>query len=201
MLTERQQQLLDYVRDRQQSTGCTPSTREIQNHFGFNSQTAVMDHLRALERKGVLERQPGKARSIFLTETLHRSPVIDIPLYGIIPAGVPAGQEQESDGCISIDLETIRMPKGARVFALRVRGDSMVDAGIHENDTVIMEFKEPREGDVVAALIDGETTLKRYIVQRGKPFLRAENPRYADLIPARELVVQGVMIALLRLVK
>ena len=201
MLTSRQQELLDYVRDRQLNTGCTPSTREIQKHFGFNSQTAVMDHLRALERKGVMARAPGKARSIQLAETLHRRPVIDIPLYGIIPAGLPAGQEQESDGCISIDLETIRLPKGSRVFALRVRGDSMVDAGIQENDTVILELKEPRHGDVVAALIDGETTLKRYLVQRGNPFLRAENPNYPDLIPARELVVQGVMIALLRLVK
>ena len=114
---------------------------------------------------------------------------------------MPAGQEQESDGCISIDLESIRLPKGARVFALKVRGDSMVNAGIHEGDTVILEFKEPRNKDVVAALIDGETTLKSYIVQRGKPFLRAENPKYPDLIPAQELVIQGVMIALFRLVK
>jgi len=201
MLTERQQQLLDFIRDQQQSTGSTPSTREIQEHFGFASQTAVMDHLRALERKGALERQPGKARSILLAETLHRSPIIDIPFYGMIPAGMPSDQQQESVGCISIDLETIRLPRGSKVFALKVRGDSMVDAGIHENDTVILELREPREKDVVAALIDGETTLKRYLVQRGVPFLRAENPKYPDLIPARELVIQGVMIALLRLVK
>ena len=77
----------------------------------------------------------------------------------------------------------------------------MVNAGIHENDTVILEFKEPRNQDVVAALIDGETTLKRYVLQRGKPFLKAANPKYPDLIPAQELVIQGVMIALFRLVK
>jgi repressor LexA len=201
MLTERQNEILDFIRDQQENTGFTPSTREIQGHFGFGSQTAVMDHLRAMERKGVLERQPGKARSILLPETLHRTPVIDIPLYGMIPAGMPADQQQESDGCISIDLETIRLPRGSKVFALKVRGDSMVNAGIHENDTVILELKEPRDRDVVAALIDGETTLKRFIVQRGKPFLRAENPNYPDLIPARELVIQGVMIALFRLVK
>ena len=201
MLTERQNEILDFIRGQQENTGFTPSTREIQGHFGFGSQTAVMDHLRAMERKGVLERQPGKARSILLAETLRRTPVIDIPLYGMIPAGMPADQQQESDGCISIDLETIRLPRGSKVFALKVRGDSMVNAGIHENDTVILELKEPRDGEVVAALIDGETTLKRFIVQRGKPFLRAENPNYPDLIPARELVIQGVMIALFRLVK
>ena len=77
----------------------------------------------------------------------------------------------------------------------------MVNAGIHEGDTVILEFKEPRNNDIVAALIDGETTLKRYLSQQGKPFLRAENPKYPDLIPARELVIQGVMIALFRVVK
>ncbi|MEI8342321.1 MAG: transcriptional repressor LexA [Verrucomicrobiota bacterium] len=200
MLTGRQQQLLDFIRDQQQTTGFTPSTREIQGHFGFGSQTAVMDHLRAMERKGVLERQPGKARSILLAETVQRGSIIDIPLYGMIPAGVPSDQQQETDGCISIDLETIRLPKGSKVFALKVCGDSMVNAGIHEHDTIILELKEPRERDVVAALIDGETTLKRYIVQQGKPYLRAENPKYPDLIPACELVIQGVMIALLRLV-
>ena len=201
MLTDRQQEILDFVRDQQQSTGLTPSTREIQVHFGFASQTAAMDHLRALERKGMLERQPGKARALILKTFVPHVPMIDIPLYGTIPAGMPADQEQESDGCLSIDLESIRLPRGARVFALKVRGDSMVNAGIHENDTVVLEFREPRNNDVVAALIDGETTLKRYIVQRGKPFLRAENPKYHDLIPAQELVIQGVMTALLRVVK
>jgi len=201
MLTERQQEILDFIRDRQDGAGLTPSTREIQEHFGFGSQTAAMDHLRALERKGMLERKSGKARALILKTFVPHVPMIDIPLYGTIPAGMPAGQEQESDGCISIDLESIRLPKGARVFALKVRGDSMVNAGIHEGDTVILEFKEPRNKDVVAALIDGETTLKSYIVQRGKLFLRAENPKYPDLIPAQELVIQGVMIALFRLVK
>ena len=171
MLTERQQEILDFFRDQQQGTGLTPSTREIQEHFGFASQTAVMDHLRALERKGALDRQPGKARALILKSFIPHAPMIDIPLYGTIPAGMPADQQQEADRCISIDLESIRLPRGARVFALKVRGDSMINAGINDGDTVIMEFKEPRNRDVVSALIDGETTLKRYIVQRGRPFL------------------------------
>jgi repressor LexA len=74
----------------------------------------------------------------------------------------------------------------------------MKDAAIVDGDVVIMEFCEPRSGDIAAALIDGETTLKRYLVQRGKPFLRAENPKYPDLIPAQELVIQGVFRALIR---
>jgi repressor LexA len=74
----------------------------------------------------------------------------------------------------------------------------MINAHICDGDTVILEFREPRKGDIVAALIDGETTLKRYFVERGKPYLHAENPDYPDLIPARELIIQGVLIALLR---
>ena len=74
----------------------------------------------------------------------------------------------------------------------------MIDAHICDGDTVVLEMREPRNGDVVAALIDGETTLKRYIVNRGTPYLQAENELYPDLIPLSELVIQGVMVALLR---
>jgi repressor LexA len=77
----------------------------------------------------------------------------------------------------------------------------MINAGIYSGDTVILEFKEPRSKDIVAALIDGESTLKRYVIQRGKPYLKAENPKFADLIPAQELVIQGVAIFVLRSLK
>lgn len=201
MLTARQQEILSFIQAQQQSRGVTPSTREIQMHFGFGSQTAVMDHLKALERKGMLERPSGKARALILKTFVSHASVFDIPVFGTIPAGVPTDQSQESDGSISIDFDNLKLPKGAQVFALKVRGDSMVDAGIYEEDTVILECKEPRHKDVVAALIDGETTLKRYLVEQGTPFLRAENPKYSDLSPVQELVIQGVMIGLLRLVK
>jgi repressor LexA len=103
------------------------------------------------------------------------------------------------DTCIDIDPTPLRLPKNARTFALKVRGDSMRNAAIMEGDIVIMEFREAKHGDIVAALIDGETTLKRFVVQNGASYLRASNPKYPDLIPARELVIQGVLIALLRL--
>ena len=74
----------------------------------------------------------------------------------------------------------------------------MIDAHICDGDTVILEVREPQRGDIVAALIDGETTLKRYLVEKGKPFLHAENEDYPDLIPARELIIQGVMVMLMR---
>ena len=124
-----------------------------------------------------------------------------IPLLGSIIAGKPEVQEGRVDGCIDIDPATLRLPKNTRTFALKVRGDSMRNAAILEGDIVIMEFREAKHGDIVAALIDGETTLKRFVMQGGMPYLRASNPKYPDLIPARELVIQGVLIALLRFSK
>jgi repressor LexA len=197
-LTHRQQEILDYLKRTQRKTGLIPSTREIQHYFGFASQTAAMSHLRALERKRVILRLPGKARAVIFPDELDRGEIFDIPIYGHIAAGMAQDVEQDRQGCISMDISALGIPRNARTFALKVRGDSMIDAHICHGDTVILEFREPRKGDIVAALIDGETTLKRYIVEKGKPFLRAENPDYPDLIPARELVIQGVMVALLR---
>ena len=93
---------------------------------------------------------------------------------------------------------TLGLSPNRRAFALKVRGDSMIEAQISDGDVAILEFREPRANDIVAALIDGESTLKRYVVERGRPFLRAENPRFPDLIPIGELTVQGVMVALIR---
>jgi repressor LexA len=197
-LTKRQLEIVEYLRKSQRQTGIMPSTREIQHYFRFASQTAAMSHLRALERKGVIQRLPGKARAVVFPEDLDRGEMADIPIYGNIAAGMSQNVDTERQGCVTVDITALGIPRHARTFALKVRGDSMIDAHICDGDTVILEFREPRKGDIVAALIDGETTLKRYLVEKGQPFLRAENPDYPDLIPARELIIQGVLIALLR---
>lgn len=198
-LTTRQQEICDYMKKATHETGVMPSTREIQHFFGFASQTAVMGHLRALEKKGVIQRLPGKARAVVFPEDLDREEIVDIPIYGCIAAGMSEAQEQSQEGCLSIDIRSLGYSRSAKMFALKVRGESMVDAHICDGDTVVLEFREPKNGDVVAALIDGETTLKRYIRNQGsEPYLQAENELYPDLIPARELIVQGVMVALLR---
>ena len=197
-LTTRQQELLDFLKITQSETGVMPSTREIQAHFGFASQTAAMSHLRALEKKGVIVRLAGKARAVIFPEELEREEIVDIPVYGSIAAGMAEAMEEEKEGCISIDIASLGIPRNSRTFALKVRGESMIDAHICDGDTVILEFREPRHMDIVAALIDGETTLKRFIMEKGRPYLRAENADFPDLIPARELVVQGVLVGLLR---
>ncbi|MEM1085262.1 MAG: transcriptional repressor LexA [Verrucomicrobiota bacterium] len=197
-LTQRQNEILTYLKEAQRMTGVMPSTREIQHFFGFASQTAAMSHLRALERKGAIIRRANTARAVIFPEDLDREEIVDIPVYGEIAAGMAQDAPPEKEGCVSIDIASLGIRPSARTFALKVRGQSMIDAHICDGDTVILEFREPKKNDVVAALIDGETTLKRYVFKNRKPFLKAENEDYPDLIPARELVIQGVMIGLLR---
>lgn len=198
-LTERQQQVLDFIQAHQQEHGVAPALREIQKHFGFASPFAVQRHVDALTKKGALHRLAGKARGlIHAGHHPGHTPLLRIPLFGVIPAGLPTANEQEADSHISVDAATLGLRPDTPLFALRVRGDSMIDASIVENDLVFLTPREPRPRDIVAALIDGESTLKRFLVQRGQAFLRAENPRYPDLIPAMELTIQGVMVGLLR---
>lgn len=197
-LTPRQSEILSFIREGAEERGVIPSVREIMARFGFTSPATVASHLDLLEKKGVIGREPGRSRNIILKDFAPRPKLLEVPLYGMIPAGIPEGQEQQSDRCITVDPGSIRLPRNARTFALEVSGDSMIGAGIHERDVVILEHAEPRNRDIVAALIDGDVTLKRYLVEKGVPFLRAENPHYPDLIPARELVIQGVFRALIR---
>jgi repressor LexA len=197
MLTDRQRNVLEFIQNEQREKGVTPSTREIQSHFGLASQTSVMQYLAVLERKGFINRHARKARA--LITPVQKVRITDIPIYGQIPAGMATLTEQTIEGHVSLDARSVNASKNGRTFALRVRGDSMIDAHILDGDIVILEDrKDVHNGDIVAALIDGETTLKRYVMEHGRPYLKAENPDYPNLIPARELRVQGVMVSLVR---
>jgi len=197
VLTSRQRDVLHFIQREQREKGVTPSTREIQSHFHFASQTSVMQYIAALERKGFLKRHANKARA--LITPIQKVRIHDVPIYGQIPAGMATLTEQDVEGHVSLDADSANLSKNHGTFALRVRGDSMIGAHIVDADIVILEqSKEVNNGDIVAALIDGETTLKRYVVDRGRAYLKAENPRYPDLIPARELKIQGVMVSLVR---
>lgn len=197
MLTDRQKGILEFIQSEQREKGVTPSTREIQHHFGYASQTSVMQYLGALERKGFLNRHARKARA--LITPVQKVRITDVPIYGQIPAGMASLTEENIEGHVSLDTSSVNASKNGRTFALRVQGDSMIDAHILDGDIVILEDrKDVQNGDIVAALIDGETTLKRYVMEHGRPYLKAENPLYPNLVPARELRIQGVMISLVR---
>ena len=199
--TKRQRQILDFVLSAQQAGGPAPTLREIAAHFGFKSSRAAADHLDALKRKGFIESGSGKARSLRIITPLQklRGLVRDIPLYGSIPVGFAERREQEAEGCVSVDINSIGYKPTKNAFALRVSGQSMIGRHIMDGDYVILEHgPDPRDGEIVAALIDGDCTLKTYVLKGGKPFLKAENPKYPNLIPAQELVIQGVFRSLIR---
>jgi repressor LexA len=203
-LTRRQQQIVDFLGRFQQAHGVMPTVQEIAAQFRFRSPNAVTSHLRLLKQKGALTSEPNKARSLRLLSPLYqlRSVVRDIPIYGSIPAGFAEGKEQEAEGCVSVDVASIGFKPTRNTFALKVTGDSMVGRHILSGDIVVLEHgPEPRHGDVVAALIDGESTLKTFVKKNGKPYLKAENPKYPDLLPAQELMIQGVFKALIRRAK
>jgi repressor LexA len=201
-LTKQQQKIVDFIARHRERTGVSPTFREIAEQFGFRSHSTVTDHLRLIRRKGFLTvGDPKQARSLQVISPLDalRRRVVDIPVYGSIPAGFADDRKQEAKGCVSIDIETLGIKPSPRTFALEVRGDSMIGKFIVDGDLVVLEHgMTPRNGDVVAALIDNESTLKTFLLNRSKPFLRAENPKFPDLIPAQELVIQGVMVALIR---
>ena len=140
-------------------------------------------------------------RTLRVTSSLtgRRNRIVDIPLFGSVPAGFAEDRFQESDSCVSADVGCVDCKPTQRIFALRVSGDSMIGKHICDGDIVIMEHgAESRPGQTVAALIDGKSTLKTFIVRKGKPFLRAENSKYPNLIPCEELMIQGVLCAVIR---
>ena len=200
-LTQRQRQIVEFIQQSQEGAGIVPTQREIADHFRFRSTNAVRQHLRLIEQKGFLETGDGKARSLKLVSPLQklRHRVADIPVFGSIPAGFADDRKQEAKGCVSIDIGTLNFKPTPRTFALEVRGDSMIGKHIVEGDLVLLEHgANPKSGDVVAALIDGESTLKTFLLRGTKPYLKAENPKYPDLIPAQELVIQGVLKLVVR---
>jgi repressor LexA len=200
-LTAKQQKIVDFILKRQRTDGITPTQQEIADEFRYTSPNSVTQHLRLIRQKGHLKSDSGKARSLRITSPLTklRSRVVDIPIFGSIPAGPPESREQEVEGLVSVDTSSLGFIPTRNIFALRIKGNSMIGKHICDGDIVILEFgAEPRDGQVVAAYVDGQSTLKTFVIKNGKPYLRAENPNYRDIIPAQKLTIQGVFKGLIR---
>lgn len=171
-----------------------PTYREICKRFGYRSPKAANDHVRALERKGLLTHQKGRSRSLRLTNQ-----PAGITVFRIV-AGRPLEASTESEATLQIDSTPFGIRERSKAFGVRVYGDSMIGRNILDGDIVLLERGlTPRDGDVVAALIENESTLKTFVRRNGKNWLRAENPLYADLVPISNLRVQGVARAVIRL--
>ena len=200
-LTRRQKQVLDFIDRTQRKTGLFPTLMEITSHFKYRSPNSAQAHVKALTAKGALEKIPGKARAFRIITPIekHKRPIVHVPVYGTVPAGFPDPENDQPEGCITIDVGALGVRPNARTFGLRVRGDSMVGRHICDGDHVICEYgAEPKSGDVVVALIDQESTLKTFVRERRKSYLKAENPAYPELVPVESLTVQGVVVAVMR---
>ncbi len=214
-LTKRQRQLLDFIEAHIAENGYPPSIREMAEHMGIRSTNGVNDHLKALERKGYLERKAGlKSRAIALTHKgAGNSPperatrpgevgqVVAIPLVGRVAAGTPILAEEHLEGQVQIDRDLVG--RGAELFALRVQGDSMRDAGILSGDTVfVRQQPDARAGQVVVAMIEGEATVKTYRPGRDALTFEPANPDYEPIVVHRSEFRQadllGVVVGVYR---
>lgn len=192
-LTRRQKEVLEYLRTFIGKHDYAPSYREVADHFGFSSVATVAEHVETLKAKGYLENAENMARSIQLTPTWDER-TFSIPLLGSIAAGLPIEAVRTT--------ETIDIPKdmmGKNVFALKVRGDSMIEDGILDGDYVIIEqIAQPKDGDIVVALLEGNNvTLKRFYRESDHIRLQPANGNYAP-IRAKRVVVQGRVRGVIR---
>jgi repressor LexA len=200
VLTKAQSRILDFISKTHREVGVPPTLREIQERFGFASSTAAASHVKALVRKKALLRTAGNSRCyVPVPKAGAADEVLIVPLLGMIPAGLAVPVEEATDEYITISRRALGVSLTAQIFALRVKGDSMIGARILEDDIVFLDQnKEPTSKSIVAALIDGEVTLKTYRLRGGKPYLQAENPNYREMYPAHGLLIQGVKIGLFR---
>lgn len=193
-LTKKQSEILNYVRDYIDEHSYAPSYREIGEYFRLSSVATVAEHINTLRNKGYLQNSdPGSARSLQLSAETHEE-LFQIPLAGFIAAGEPIEAIQTD--------ETINIPKdmlAKGVFALRVRGDSMVEDGILDGDYVIIEpCSNPRNGEIVVALVNRENaTLKRFYKEKDHIRLQPANAAYAP-IRTRKVMIQGRVKGVIR---
>lgn len=194
------QMVLDFIESYSDENMRPPTVREIQDHCGFKSPRAVSYILEKLEEAKLIIRE-ARSRGVFLAKARQgvKAPIVQIPLFEGIPAGLPDRFEgAAAPETLRFIPATLGIKNPKRAFAIKVRGNSMVGAGILSGDTVVLEQREAQHGDIVAALLDGETTLKRLVKKRGGFYLKAENPSFPDLEPVEQLAVQGVVISVLR---
>lgn len=196
-LTPRQRQVLFLIQKVMAETGMPPTRAEIARELGFRSINAAEDHLRALERKGVLELLPGTSRGIRLMDSLRDQ--LGLPLVGRVAAGEPILAEEHIEARYQIDTELFeRVPH----FLLRVHGMSMRDAGILDGDLVaVHRSPDVRNRQIVVARLEDEVTVKRYRQEGHQVWLMPENPDFEPIrvdLKERELTIEGVVVGVVR---
>jgi repressor LexA len=192
-LTDRQTKILDYIRYVTRVRSYPPSVREIGEAVGLSSSSTVHNHLNQLERRGLIKRDPSKSRTVQLVQDAEvdqqRRNAVSVPVLGNVAAGAPILAEQ------NIEDHMLLSPDMAQegYFLLKVRGDSMINAGILDGDLVLVRpQQEAPVGTIVVALVDGEATVKRFERGNGHVRLVAENPAYAPIVTTNVSLVGAV---------
>lgn len=196
-LTERQRDILGFIRKYQQEHGVAPTHKEICEKFGFSSYGTVYKHLSLLEKKGLIRRDWNQKRGVELVEEEREElRVRELPLFGNVAAGLPLQVDQTEEFIAVPDTLTSR----GQNFVLKVRGDSMIDDGVLDGDYVIVErTSRALNGQVVVAMVAGEVTLKRFYKEGDRVRLQPANEGMAPIFAhSRDVTIQGVVIGLMR---
>jgi repressor LexA len=202
MLTDRQQQVLDYIKRTVGDRGYPPSVREIGDAVGLSSPSSVHAQLNSLVAAGMIRKDPAKPRAIMITDQSSGRMVgdrrtRDVPLLGRIAAGTPILAAEHVEDVMVLPTELVG---DGPVFLLEVKGDSMIDAGIRDGDLVaVHKQSDARDGEIVAALIGGEeATVKRLQRKGGIVFLHSENPAYEPMVFTEGVELIGKVVSVLR---
>ena len=198
-LTERQSKILEYIRNVTKARNYPPSVREIGEAVGLSSSSTVHNHLNQLERRGLIKRDPSKSRTVQLVQDADadqmRRNAISVPVIGNVAAGAPILAEQNIEEHVLLSSDMAQ----EGFFLLRVRGDSMINAGILDEDLVLVRPQhEAPNGSIVVALVDGDATVKRFERGNGHVRLIAENPAYEPIVTSNVSLV-GVVRGVIRL--
>ncbi|MCX7797924.1 MAG: transcriptional repressor LexA [Melioribacter sp.] len=184
IITERQKEILDFIKEYIDFNGYPPTYREIGKKFNISSTFGVKRHIDALIKKGYLTNESRTSRTLSLVITNSQTKnkdIIDIPIVGRVAAGVPLFAEENIEGNLTIDKNLIG--NRTECFGLKVKGDSMINAGILDGDLVIVQpQREAKNGDIVIALVGDEATMKRFTIKNGKIFLVPENEKYEPIV-------------------
>jgi len=199
-LTDRQRQILDFIRAEIHRRGFPPSVREIGEAVGLSSSSTVHAHLAALEDKGFLRRDPSKPRALEVLDFRDTDLAVDygqvraVPLVGQVAAGQPILAAENIEATVSLPAEMAEDP----TFILRVRGDSMIEAGILDGDYVVVRQQNTaNDGEIVVAMLEDEATVKRFFKEADRVRLQPENPSL-EPIYARDVRILGRVVALFR---
>ncbi len=198
-LTDKQNQLLSFIISEIRNNGMPPSISEMATYLKVSSKNGVAKLLDQLEDKGYIETN-GKARGITVLESLGQSllkGLVRAPILGSIQAGLPTLAEENIEEWVNLPQNLTKNRRD--VFLLRVRGDSMKNAGILEDDLVIVKpTKDVKHNDIVVALLHDEATVKRFIKVQNRVYLKPENDNYQNIYPKEEWTVQGKVVGVIR---